>query len=206
MNKIKIYFSLIIGIVVLVVFLILRLKPKPSIPFFFDGFWDPFVVILLVILIRKILQIWANRRKKEEFGFFYKFRLFVYYYIISKRDEILFKIEQKIGNRFPIFFFKLTKCCHEFILWNDLLLKNEKFLKRLLGKFLLNFFILPVYFTFFLDIYLHVWHYIYWGMIMSGFCHFIFITLISRLGKYYLVWFYKKFRPNEIEELKDLFK
>ena len=89
MNKLKIYFSFLIGLIVLVVFLVFRFRPKPYVPFFFNYFWvDPILVILIGIIIRKVIQMWINRSGKRKFGFFIKIQLFMYY-LQSKWDDIL---------------------------------------------------------------------------------------------------------------------
>jgi hypothetical protein len=198
---IKIIFGVFVVLAISVVFVVLKLRPKMEIPFFF-GYLDPLVFFILAKIMRKSIQFFVTkfqerRRKKTSIS---KFQIFVLF-LWDNWHKYVNLIEYKFGEKFPIFFFRICRLSDKYILWTSKLSKSPNFFKRCFYHFLLRLAIYPVYIGLFVDFYNQSWHYLFWGLVISYFIYFVKGILIARWGEMYAVWWFKKnASPQEFED------
>jgi hypothetical protein len=187
-NKLRNVFGVLIVLAISVVFLIYKFRLKIEIPFLF-GYLDPLVFLILGKIMRKSIQffmtkILERKKKKDSIS---NFQLLIIFFWDNWHKYINI-IEYNFGKKFPIFFFKICKYCDKFIMWNYDLSLSPKISDKIIYQFLLKLYIYPAYLGLFVDFYLQVWHFLFWGMVLSYFIYFVKVILVWRWGEMYFFW------------------
>jgi hypothetical protein len=201
LNKVRVFVGSFIVLFCCLVYILLKFRPKTEIPFW--SLYDPILIIILGILLKKLISLIVKRRIEKK-GLS-KFHLFLFY-LDNLKNNYLSRIEQIFINKFPKIFLYLSRICHRYVLWEHRLNKSSNLFKRFFGNFVLRgFSVYIIYIAMFFDILNQTWFYIFWGLVFSYFFHLIFGKLIYHWGKLYVLLWVKKNRPQDIESLIELF-
>ena len=203
-NKIKILFGCLIVLIIAIIFVLLKFRPKMVFPFIF-GFWDPFILYLSGFVGFRILKFFLDKKKMSKKTEISKFQLKLIFLVDQWHIHVNF-IEEKINKIFPNVFFNLCKYCCDYCVWDEQLGRSKSIFKRALRKFLIGLSCYPSYLGFFLDIYYKQWYFIFWGFVFSFFIHLFLVTLMYRFGRYYAVIFFAEHFPEEKENFVRLIK
>ena len=150
-NKLKILFGCLIVLIIAIVLVLLKFRPKMVFPFIF-GFWDPFILYGLGFVGFRIFKFFLDKKKMSKKTEISKLQLKLIFLVEQWHLHVNF-IEEKINKVFPNIFYKICKYCSDFCIWDEQLGKSKNFFKRALRKFLIGLSCYPSYLGFFLDIY-----------------------------------------------------
>ena len=167
-KNIKLIIILLIG---LTLFIFLRFRPKPEIPFRL-GFYEPFLILGLSFFLGKLLEKFQKflilKKSKEtprRPGKFAKY-LNKYLEIYSSIIFFLHKIDYVWFETFPILYFRWCHLCNVSFMREFNLTHSSKKFDNFLGFILVNREFIPFSASFLADLHFKTWHYIYWGIMV----------------------------------------